>query len=193
MNKYYEILKRINNFGIEEDEILTHEERQKRMSEFRKKKLVEYKELILEIERYLFENNNDDLDKEKVIIELADVLRNHFRTEINQLPISIQKLYSSHYTFNNMGILFDNIKDVEFCAYKPYEDILYDFLEYIHNEQNETYIHFCYTNIRNFFQQLSDYLEKEDKNHNKYKNMVNIDLFNYLNEKLKDLNVLVKK
>ena len=191
MSKRYEKeLKRLINFGIDEENNYSKEELFQLRDEFRKNISYElYQDLFQEIEKYILEDN--ETDKEELILLVIELIScfPQLENSINLFPITIINLYSSYINYKNICILFENIYYSDICSPLRYEEIILKFLAYIEDENNSYFINYCFRKIEKLYNGLIQYLDKKDYENVKYKEIINNpELITMLKNKMNDLN-----
>lgn len=191
-NNYINKLNTLINFGISNEENLTHEERRVRLSEFRENLSYEkYSDLFNELESYILNEENDFLEKEQVIYSLIEFIRSFPKLEdnIDLFPITIKSLYKGFIEYKNLNILFEQVYYSDICMVVDYNNIVNSYLEFLDKPCNDVFIHYCYSKVIELNKRLVDYLDKTEMNGMKNRDIINnSELENTLKENLHILN-----
>lgn len=187
-NQYVKLLNNIINFGIDEKEELTIEERKQRIENFRNSLSYEqYEELFLKIEDYLFNIKEGLQSKEAVLNKLLEIINSCtvFENNISKFPISIQKIYMSYMQFRRLLILFDMIYSCEFTRVFDFEELMMSYINYLDSFENELFIHLNFSRIKKFNNNILEYLNKKDFNGIKHiENINNKELINTIKNRI---------
>ena len=190
-NNYVKILNNLINFGIDENEELTREERFKRMQDFRNSLSYEkYESLFIDIEKYLLNENVSLQDKDITLTTLLELIRSYsvFEDNVDKFPINIQQIYISFINFRRLLILFEQVYYSEITRIIDFEEVMNSYMDYLDSPENELFINICFSKIENFNSNILDYLNKEDCNGIKHiDNINNPELINLLKTKINGL------
>lgn len=189
-NKYIKELKKIINFGIDEEEILTNEERIRKSELFNSNfDYKNYLSLLSDIQSLLL-SDISITEKEEIIKNVLDFICTYVNVEENveQLPIIIKSVYYSYYNLSSLVILIEDIFNDEYTNVIDFEDVVIKYMDFLESIENEFYIHNCYSNINKFNQMLLNYLKKTDFDGVKHEdNINNPELINLLKIKINNL------
>lgn len=188
---YIKILNTLINFGIEENEELTREERFKRMQDFRSNLCYEkYEYLFLELDEYLFNENVSLSSKDTTLTTLLEFIRSYpiLENNIDKFPINIQNFYNNFIDFRRILILFEQIYYCDITKTTDFADVMNMYFDFLDDLANELFIHICYLKIENLNKSILDYLNKTDFNGIKHiDNINNPELINLLKTRISDL------
>lgn len=189
---YIDKLNTLINFGISNEELLTHEERKVRLHDFRSTLSYEkYSDLFNELESYILNEENDFLEKEQVIYSLIEFIRSFPKLEdnIELFPNSIKTLYNGFIEYKNLCVLFEQVYYSDICMIVDYNDIVNSYLEFLDKPLNDLFIHYCYSKVIELNKRLIDYLDKTEMTGMKNRDVINNpELENTLKESLNILN-----
>lgn len=190
-NNYVKILNNLINFGIDENEELTREERFKRMQDFRNSLSYEkYESLFIDIEKYLLNENVSLQDKDTTLTTLLELIRSYsiFEDNVDKFPINIQQIYISFMDFRKLLILFEQVYYSDITRSIDFEEVMNSYMNYLDSPENELFINICFSKIENFNSNILDYLNKKDYNGIKHiDNINNPELINLLKTKINGL------
>ena len=190
-NNYVKILNNLINFGIDENEELTREEKFKRMQDFRNSLSYEkYEFLFIDIEKYLLNENVSLQDKDTTLTTLLELIRSYsiFEDNVDKFPINIQQIYISFMNFRRLLILFEQVHYSEITRIIDFEEVMNSYMDYLDSPENELFINVCFSKIENFNSNILDYLNKKDYNGIKHiDNINNPELINLLKTKINGL------
>lgn len=176
INSVIKEIQLVINFGIDDSEKLTREERISRMQKFRKELSVEkYSVLFSKIEAILLDENIQEEEKDLLISEFLNLLSYYttLQESYEKFPGLLQQIYKSHMLYKRICILFEVINDYEFAAPNDFEQILLDYFDFLEKPENEFYIHNCYSKIDEFNKIVLKYLTKKDCENRTFENTIN--------------------
>ena len=176
INKLLKEIKLIINFGIDENENLSKEERISRMQIFKKELSVEkYNALFINIEDALLKDNITLNEKDMLISKFLDLFSYYTVLQENyyKLPLILQQLYKSHSFYKRLCVLFEAIDNKEFAMTFDFEKIMLDYFDFLDNPENEFYIYNCYSKIEKINKMVNNFLNKKDFNDKKFEDVIN--------------------
>ena len=189
--KYIHELETLINFGISSRECLSKEERQLIIREFRKNfKFSNYSQLFKELDIYLKEDIPNE-EKGKVVKLLMEFICSFPTLEenVSSLPIDLLNLYNSYMSLHHILILFEQIESYEFPLENEFSKILLKYLDFLDNPGNIPYILYSQDEIDKLNNKFISYLNKEDYNGLLFKESLNKELVN----KVEELKSMVNK
>lgn len=190
-NNYINILNKLINFDISNNEELTIEERRRQIKEFRNSLSYEkYSNLFNELENYILNEEIDMLEKESVIYLIIEFIRSFpiLEDNINSFPSNIKLLYKSFIEYKDINLLFEQVYYTDICMVFDYIDVVNRYLDFLDKPSNELFIHYCYSKVLSLNKKLLEYLDKKEMNNHTNREIINNEELE--NSLINSLNVL---
>lgn len=176
INKLLNEIKLIINFGIDESEIISREDKINRMKQFRETLSVEkYYDLFLGIQNSLLDEKVLESEKDLLISEFLNLLSYYttLQESYEKFPELLKQIFIFQNLYKRLCILMEVINDYDVPMPLDFEEILLDYFDFLENPDNEFFIHNCYSKIDIFNKIILDYLNKKDYNNKKFEDSIN--------------------
>lgn len=189
MDECIKCLKRLINFGVDSEEKLTNQELKLKMSQFRKNlKFEDYVSLFNKVDSLITENVGS-IDLDILIRYLIEFIRSYSEIEdnVHNMPKSIQSIYYSYYKFYGILLKLEQIENYDFCAIKPFENILENYFKILDDFNNNLFINCYYSFIEIINVKINSYINKIDQEGNSFKNSISFSLLEALENRLNNI------